>query len=155
MSNNVFKFIVVGILSLAALLAGGCGADSESQTTESLTKAQYVKQADAICQRQNAKKDAALNKAYEELQKEKTGAGRAAEEKIIEIALPPIAAMTEEVADLGTPTEQAEDAEKFVAEMEAAISEVEDDPALALDEEPFEGAKARATRLGFKQCNSF
>jgi hypothetical protein len=155
MSKSQIKFAVLGILALAALVVTGCGGDSESQTTESLTKAQYVKQADAICKRQNEKKDAALNKAYEELQKEKTGAGRAGEEKIIEIALPPIAEMTEEVAELGVPTEQSEEAEKFVGEMEAAISEVQDDPSLALDEEPFEGAKARAARLGFKQCNNF
>ncbi len=155
MSNSPIKLAVLGVLALALLIVTGCGGDSESQTTESLTKTQYVKQADAICQRQNEKKDAELNKAYEELQKKKTSGGRAAEEKIIEVALPPIADMTEEVAELGVPTEQSEEAKKFVAEMEAAISKVQDDPSLALDGEPFEGAKARAARLGFKQCNNF
>ena len=146
------KLISFGALLLIACLAIGCGDDEE----KSVTKAEYISQADAICKQQNEKKDAELSEAFEELQKRKTAAGRADEEKIIgDVALPPIAEMTEEVADLPLPAEQGDEAKKFVEEMETAVSEVEEDPAQALNGEPFGKAKARATRFGFKDCNNF
>jgi hypothetical protein len=135
-------------LVLAALLAG-CGGEDE----EALTKAQFVKQGDAICARQSKQKDAELIKGYESLEK---NAGRQAEAQLIaDIALPPIAEMTEELADLGLPEGQQDEAEQFISEMETAISEVEEDPTRALTTEPFDKAKASAKRLGFTACQSF
>lgn len=153
MKQNLSK-ILSALAILVAVSVSGCGGGGDDETTSALTKAEYIKQADAICKAQNKKKDAELRKAYQELEKNPQS-GKAAEEGIIEVALPPIAQMTEEVADLGIPSEQGGEAKKFIEEMEAAVSEVEGDPKKALEGEPFGGAKKRATRFGFKQCNNF
>ena len=139
-------------LVLVACFLGGCGGEDE----EALTKAEYVKQGEAICERHNKKKDAALLKAFEDLSKSGKTAGPKAEEEVIaDVALPPVAQMTEELADLGLPEEQEAEAEKFISEMEAAVSEVEEDPSRALTAEPFGQAKASAKRLGFTACRNF
>jgi hypothetical protein len=140
-------------LSLFVGLVAGCGGGDDE---ESLTKAQFIRQGEAICERQNKKKDDDLVKAFTKLEKEgKTG--RKVEEQIIsDVALPPVAQMTEELAALGLPAEQEDQARQFIAEMERGVSELEKEPSLALSaEEPFEKVKERAGRFGFSACREF
>lgn len=148
-----FRAYPILLLVFALALLAGCGGDDEES---SLTKAQFVQQGDAICKKQNKKKDADLTKAFREFEKKgKSSGGNAEEELIADVALPPIAEMTEELADLGLPQEQEELAGKFISEMEKAVAEVEEDPSRALEGEPFEGAKENATKLGFSACSQF
>jgi hypothetical protein len=146
-------YLILVLASALALVTGCGGGDDE----ESLTKAQFIKQADAICEKQNKKKNEDLVKAYAKLEKEGKTAGKKGEAELIgDVALPPIAQMTEELADLGLPEEQEDQAEQFITEMEQAVAEVEEDPSLALSaEEPFEKPKERATKFGFSDCKEF
>ncbi len=141
-----FVAISAVVFAMAAFVAGCGGGDDES-----LTKAEFIKQGDAICQEAENKKNAGLEKAFKD--KANQGAGKEVQERLVtDVALPPIATMTEELADLGAPDDQAT---AIVEGFEKAVEEIEADPQAALTSE--RGAFAEPDKLaaeyGFKVCS--
>ncbi len=114
----------LAVAAVAAFLAAGCGSSGE---TSSLTKAQFIKKADAICDKVDKKQLAALQQAI----KAEPGAAKTAaaqEAIIVAAALPPIQAEAEELAQLSPPSGDEEEIEAIVAGIEAAVTESEEDP---------------------------
>jgi hypothetical protein len=64
--NRWIGGLVVGVVALAALV-GGCGEDNA--TSSSLTKAEFVKQADALCAKRHKEWQTALASYNQEIEK--------------------------------------------------------------------------------------
>jgi uncharacterized membrane protein YdbT with pleckstrin-like domain len=142
--------LLVGVV--VVLVAGaGCGGGDD----DSLSTAEFVKQADAICTNREAEKNKNLEAAFQKANQE--GAkGKEVEEKLVtETALPPIREMTEELSDLGAPSGEEDQVESMIAAFEAEIEKIEGDPASALTGSggSFEKADQLAQGLGLKACS--
>lgn len=141
--------ILLGVFAIA-LVGAGCGGGDDS-TSSGLSKAQFVKQGDAICAKAETKKNSDLETAFKEGSKGGKPLSKSFERQlVIEVALPPIVTMTEELAALGAPDG---DGEAIVSAFEDGISAIEDDPGSVLDgSNPFEEADQLAGQYGFKAC---
>lgn len=137
------------VVLVVVLVATGCGGSSDSPT-----KAEFVKQADAIC----AATDATQRKGLAAYQQKNPGSGsdEAGQGKaIVEVGLPPIRREVEELAALEAPSGDEEKIEALVAEIEKAIEKSEANPTLLLGAgNPFGRATQLATDYGFKACRS-
>lgn len=152
--------VLVGIVAIAvAAIAAGCGDSSEA----ALSKAQYVTKANQICKKGIAKKNSLTEIAVrEELKGLKNPSelelSKAEEERLVKsVALPPVAAAIEELAELPAPDGDEEKVEKFVVGFEKAIDETEADPSVVLQglEDPFREPNKLAKEYGLPRCREF
>jgi hypothetical protein len=137
--------VLIGALAIAAV-ATGCGGG-----TTSLTKAEFTKQADAICLEAEETKDAAIL-AYE---KKHSKLDKSVEEELVtDVALPPIQAMTDELGGLGAPSDEESKTDAIVESFEGAIEKIEEDPSsvLTAPTSPFAEADKLAGQYGMKSC---
>jgi hypothetical protein len=139
--------LLTGALLCAAILAG-CGGSGD----DPLTKAEFVKRADAICARGERTKDTALEAFFREHQQQLQKSDE--EDLVTEVALPPIQTMTGELADLSPPADEKETTGAIVGGYEAAVREIERDPAIVISStaSPFAKANKLAARYGLKTC---
>lgn len=146
------------ICCLAALclsaLAMGCGG-GESTASESLTKAEFIKAADAICKAADKTQNAELA-AYVK-KNPKAESNEAEQIKLVAAAgLPAVRVEIEELTELGAPDGEEAEIEAMLTSMEDALEESEDDPSKVLDatKSPFVAVEKEAAKFGFKACNS-
>ena len=146
-----FAVTLIGVVCIAFVVIG-CGGSED----DTIAKSEYVERADAICGKAEAKRDAAV-KAAVRAQKEvgKVSTQSFGERLVVDVALPPLEQMTEELADLDQPKDGASDAEAMVTSFEAGIEQAEDEPAEILNGtvDPFKDAKRDASALGLKECS--
>lgn len=142
---------LVGVLALLVLSAG-CGSGDDN----SLTKAEFVKQADAICKKGEKKKNDSLVSAYKKVGSENKESKNAQEEIIVDVALPPISKMIEELDGLGALNGEEEKAERMVEAFEEEAENVEEDPAgtIAGKVGNFDEANKIAKELGMEDCSA-
>jgi hypothetical protein len=134
-------------------LAAGCGGGDDAS---SLTKAEYSKQGNAICSRANTDQQKALTEAYGRLNEEGAKGKKVEEDLIADTALPPIARMTEELADLGSPEGAEGEADEMVEAFEEEVQNIEEDPRGALTGTvgSFDKANKLAGEFGMNSCAS-
>lgn len=140
--------IFVGVL--VALVVAGCGGGGD----DSLTKAEFIEQGDAICAAASKQKNTALERELNKQAKTGKAFAKSAEEELVtDTALPPIAAMTEKLAALDAPDA---DAEAIPQAFEEAVQELEADPAsgLGAGAAPFADADKLARAYGLKVCST-
>lgn len=142
-------------IALVPVLAG-CGGGG---STSSLTKAEFVKQGDAICKKVNEERSAAIQ-AY--LLKHQPPPGhqisQLAELKVITAAaLPPIKGEAEKLGELGAPEGEEEKVSAIVEGLEKAVEEAEENAVSTLSPKtnPFNEVSQLATKYGFKECAQF
>jgi hypothetical protein len=146
-----FATLLVAIFSLGTLVVG-CGESG----SEGLSQAAYISQGDAICKQAEAEKDAAVEKAYAQLEKEGALFNPAVGRRlVVEVALPPIQRMVVKLNALGTPNENGDIADAMVDEFEMAASTIASEPDRALTENAqlFESARQLAREYGFELCS--
>jgi hypothetical protein len=154
LSNGTLKIrglLGVGTLAFALALPGCGGGDSE--TTETISKAQYVKQADAICSKTENRQ---LKLVGEFNQGKNTPQNQKSEEELVLFAgLPPLKQQAEELSELPKPSTGAQEVEKYVSTLQSAIEKSEDDPGLMLlsATSPFANPETLARKIGFKACS--
>jgi hypothetical protein len=144
--------VLAGVFVFAALVVG-CGSGSGSDS--SLTKVEYVKQADAICLRQNNVKGQGIQDAYTNPKKAgiQSKGNKAQEELLTKVALPPIATMAEELGELDPPSADKGKAEAMVAALEEENKKLAANPASILSGGgEFLEANKFARELGLKDC---
>jgi len=158
-------------LAAVALLAVGCGgsadtspslstANSELPTDGPLTKAEFIKQGDALCERAQAKQynDA---RRYRTVQAKELGSLslREVEERLIRlIVLPSVRDQAKGLDSLPAPAGQEKKIKTIVAEIEAAVKKAEKVPLSAesevgYGENPFHGVDIELRDYGFSFCN--
>ncbi len=143
-------FTAVSTVLFIALVAAGCGSSDSS-----LTKAEFIKQADTICRRAEKKKGNAFG---EFVLKKHLGPGhpmtlKDKEELASDILLPPIKVEVEEVADLSAPKGEEAKVSAIVGGAEDVVAELEKNPFLfASKDDPWTEVAKLAREYNFQQC---
>lgn len=132
---------------MASFAAAGCGGGGDS-TAATLTKAQFLRQADAICAKTEERQLARMQGFNEP-------PGRASEIKLVRVAgLPPLHVQAEELGTLTPPAEMDRQVDVFLAAFETGIEEIEKAPIklLNIERNPFTESQKLAKALGLKVC---
>lgn len=157
----MYRKIGAGVLILMALIAAGCGSgnsssgssSSERQKPAALSKAEYIKQANAVCTAGLKEKDEAVRKALEE-----GSQSRAAEEEAGEMAaqaaLPTFRSMVEQLGELRAPAKEKSQVDQIIGRYEAALKQAEAKPASLVSGNPFVKADKAAISYGLEACNA-
>lgn len=141
---------------LVGLVAGCGGGDETTDETVTLTKAEFIKQGDAICKEGNQE----INKGFEDFYEENDLPENQEpnKEQSIEIVetviLPSIQQQGEGIRDLGAPEGDEEQVDELLDSLDEAVAAGEDDPESLFksDTDPFGDTNQLATDYGFKVC---
>jgi hypothetical protein len=142
--------MLAGVAALAMLVTG-CGGGEQD-----LTKAEFIKQSDAIC----AKGQKEVLDAYIPLGKEKEKSGKqfTVPEQIKfgeDVYFPSVEKRVEEIRDLNPPSDEEEQVEAILTAVEEAMAKAKKKPALTLNvnRNPFNQRSKKMTEAyGFKVC---
>jgi hypothetical protein len=147
--TQLMKYFLSILMAFTVLLIGAAGCGSDSSSAEpSLTKAQFVKRADAIC---TASENEQFKIGMTYLEEHP---GVEEEEVIIPAGLPPIEKELRMIKDLTAPAGYAKKVDEFVQALEQAVTETRKDPGSALEPtgNPFEKPNNLAEADGLKGC---
>jgi maltose-binding protein MalE len=148
-----------------AVVAAGCGSSSDdtsgssdatdtTETTAALSKAEFIKQGDAICTKGNQAIETEANEFAKENNvntKKPTKAQK--EEVIVEVVAPDVRRQAEELAELGAPSGDEAEVEAIVAAVEEGADELEENPSLLIeDKNPLDKGSKLADSYGMKVC---
>ena len=153
MSKRIIAMLA-GALAIAVVVGCGGGSDSSSDSS-SLTKAEFIKQADAIC----AKGGELLNKEVEDFGEEndidpnKTTKEQQ-EELITEIVAANVQSQVDEIRTLGAPSGDEAQVETMLDTVEEGVEELESKPNLFLNKKtnPLTRGSDLADKYGLKVC---
>jgi hypothetical protein len=144
------------LVSIFGLALAGCGGGSGDTEPAALTKAQFIKQGDAICARVDKKQSSGASayiKAHPDVEEE-----RSVQEKfLVAVGLPPIRKAIEELESLTPPPADKREVETILAEMEVALQKSVEKPISVLTgkNDPFEKANESAAKYGLTVCSKF
>jgi len=143
--------MLAGLVAVLALIAGGCGGGGSDTT--SLTKAQFVKKVDALCEEREKERTNKVSAIASGL-KPGQRLSNAQQTKMVEtIIFPSYAKMIENVESFEAPTGDEAKVSEIVKAMEKAQNKVEADPRQAVfSVVMFEEANGLATKYGLKHC---
>jgi hypothetical protein len=155
----VSKRLVALLAALVALavIAAGCGSGGGgTETTSSLSKAEFVKKGNAIC----AKGNEEFEEGFEEFAKEhhinknKKPTKAQINEVAEEVLLPVARQEVQTIRDLGLPSEGEEEADKVLKAAEKGIEAGEANPSSLATETggPFKEANKLAREFGLTKC---
>jgi hypothetical protein len=134
--------------------AFGCGnSDEESSTQATVSKAEFIKMANHICQMRLKEKDKVVASALSELASSQTSKlSNEALAALGERTLGPVRKMTEELSELAARSKNDTRAEAIAQQLEAGLAEAEARPIILTRTDPFEKAGESAESYGLKEC---
>jgi hypothetical protein len=131
---------------MAGSIVSGCGGSDQAA---SLTKSQFVREANSICRNAEHQRLTALSNSNTE------DAGNEPDqaELMTDIALPPVQEMTEELAELGIPTGDETEVQAIISAFEQGIATVNEDPTnVSAGMRAFSDATKLAEAYGLTDC---
>jgi hypothetical protein len=152
--NLILLFIC---FAATGLIAAGCGGDDDdgggddptatetTETTASLTKEEWITQADAICHESDTKIEAGAP----------AGSATAAEVDafVSDTLVPAVQTQLDDIRALGPPEGAEDEATAIIDEAQAALDQLSDDPTLIRNQQdPFADANADAQAFGLTVC---
>lgn len=141
---------LVVVFVATALVAAGCGG-SDDETT-ALSKAQFTKQANALCQKSGEER-VARYRAQQAAEKDSLGSSEQREQLFREAFIFPFEEMIEEVEELGVPEGDEQELEAIFKEWKRGAKIFEADPLLLLSEPPtFAKANKLSQEYGLTGC---
>lgn len=148
---------LLAALVAIALIVAGCGSDSSTtDSTATLTKAEYLKQGNAICAAGNKEINAGFEKFFEENEFSKKNQPTQADfqEAAEEVVIPSVRKQIDELEELEAPEGEEEKYEALFENAEAQLEKGEEDPSLLTDEnnDLFAGVNKEAKALGLGSC---
>jgi hypothetical protein len=147
-SKGACGSLLGAVVLLFALVAAGCGGGDD--TTESLSKSQFLKQGNAICKKGEEERGKLIIDASGKMKKE--ASVREQEDLVLEV-LPTYENTTRELDDLGAPEGDEEKVDAIVEAMEEAVEKVEANPGSALVASyPFKEPNELVEKYGLKSC---
>jgi hypothetical protein len=160
--NRVILKALLGAVAVGCLVTG-CGAESGGEDVSSrqvegsaeVTKAAFVKEADAVCKKTDETQTAGL-KTYV-AQNPKAQSSKAGQNKmVLAVGLPPIQTEADELVKLDVPEGDEEQITAIIKGIDKAVEEGEDDPGSLLTASggPFAAVNKLADAYGFKVCNN-
>ena len=153
--NRLFALLIA--VAAVAFVAAGCGSDSSTtDSTASLTKAEFLKQGNAICAAGNKEINVGFEKFFKENEFSKKNQPTQAdfEEGAEEIVIPSIRKQIDELKELEAPEGEEEKFEALFENAEAQLEKGEEDTSLLTDEnnDLFAGVNKEAKALGLGSC---
>lgn len=143
----------LAVSAMAIMLVGvGCG-DSGS---DSLSKAEFVEQGNAICKAGEEASNAGVTAFIKAESKKYPGntLNKKGEEKmIVEGAVPPIEKMVKELSELGAPSGEEKSVNAIITGFEEGIAEVKKDTSVAFTGDPFGKPNEAAKKYGLTSCH--
>jgi hypothetical protein len=161
---NIRGFFVL-IATLATLLAaGGCGSSGSSSNDEvtvqtgSMTKAEFIAKADAVCK---AAHDEFRTKYTSFLRAHQSSIGNKQKEEALfgefleSILSPNIEAQIKKISEIGAPKDYAPQVSSFLNALQEELDEVNEDPSkLSASLYPFRTAETIAEKAGMNGCTT-
>jgi hypothetical protein len=150
--------VSIGGAIAVALIAAGCGSsgDSATNSTATLTKAEFVKQGNAICAAGNKEINAGFENFFKEneFSKKKQPTQAQIEEGTEEFVVPSIRKQIDELGELSAPEAEEQQFETLLENAEAQLEKGEEDPSLLADENNhlFASVNKEAKALGLVRC---
>lgn len=149
MNKGIVGAVAAGLMTLALLVAGCGGGDDE---TTSLTRAQFLKQANAMCEEQEERRNQVIQDLIKGRDQSKLLPLERREKLILEI-LPAYEEVPEKLNALGAPEGDEEKVEAITEAMEKAARDVRSDPGKALEStDQFLQANKLSTEYGLENC---
>jgi hypothetical protein len=148
--------LVLAVLGvLAAALLSGCGGDGDSSATaESLTKAQFVKQADGICAKYNRKGESQVQKVVESFNLDQGEPDQDVVAKgVAAVAVPILEEQIEELRALPVPDGEEQEVALILERQEQSLEKVEDEPLFRVSGNPYEELNEPAADYGLVECS--
>jgi hypothetical protein len=143
--------LIACILAALSLLFAGCGGGDDE--TSSLTKAQFVKQGNALCKKAEEEKGKAIKSLVAKLNPRAQFTMERKEQLVVTIILPPYEQTTEDLQNLGAPEGDEEKVEAIVKAREEAAKKTKADPGVAVTStREFVDANKLATDYGLTSC---
>lgn len=151
------KKLALTMTACAALALTGCGDDAAKKSDDAapattapatLTKAEFVKQADKICADATKKIDAAGESLGDSPDVD------AIKAFALETVVPATKDVAAKIDELAAPAEIADQVDAMLAEVNSELTKVEADWEYALADESFVKADKMATDLGLPSCAS-
>jgi hypothetical protein len=148
--------LFAGVVAIAVIAAGcGSSSDESTETTAALTKAEFIKQGDAICEKCNKHDEAEFESFAKEheLSEKKEPTKAQQEELVTDVVLPSISKQAEELRELGVPSGDEDAVNGILDGLDEAIEKAEDAPTLVLEGQgPFVDVNKQAKEYGFEVC---
>lgn len=142
----------------ALVVIAGCGGGSDSnESTNSLTKAEFLKQGNAICAKGSKEIEEGFEKFAKEhgFSKKKQPSEAELNEAVETVLIPKIRKEIESIRALGTPAEEGAEAEAVLDAAEEALEKGEENPSLMVKEEsagPFAKVNKLSREYGLVKC---
>jgi hypothetical protein len=148
------KFLaILMLLAISSAAIAGCGDGGDDTGTASLTKAEYVKQANAICEKVQREMEA---KFAEFVKRENAGHGaadpKAFKEEVANVAIPGLEKQIEELSALPAPAGEEEEVELILERQEESLEKVEEDPTFRTSGGLYEELNKPASDYGLSEC---
>lgn len=141
-----------------ALIAAGCGSsDNTESTATALTKAEFLKQGNAICAKGNEEIEEEFETFVKKsnLKKSEEPSNAEKEEIAENILIPKIQQQIDGIRALGAPEGEEEQVEEILDAAEEALNKVEEDPVAFISEEnnqAFEKVNQLSREYGLTVC---
>jgi hypothetical protein len=146
---NTRLIAIIGGVMAIALIAAGCGSDnSTTDSTASLTKAEFVKQGNAICDAGNKE----INAGFEETLPKGKPSKAELDEAMETVLIPSVTKQVEEIRALGAPEGEEEAVEDFLVGAEEELEKGEEEPASLATEASFNKTSKEAKAIGLTSC---
>jgi len=152
--NKALLVAIAALVALAALIAGCGGGDDTTDETVTLTKTEFIKQADQICEEGNKSINTGVDQFAEEKGTTPEKLTKDQQEEFVEqVVAGDIRTQAEEIGDLGAPSGDEEQIEQMVDAVESAADEIEDEPELLFGKtNPLAEGTKLAKDYGLKVC---
>jgi hypothetical protein len=153
--SKPFIAVLAALAAITMIVAGCGGGDDSSSEGSSITKTQFIKQADAICEKGNKENEAEFEEFAEEkgLSENKEPTKAQQEEAITDIVAPGVQKQIEEIDELGAPEGDEKQVEAIVTSVEEGVEEIEADPSsLTEGKNPLAKGSKLAKEYGLKAC---
>lgn len=142
------KKLLIALTACSTLALAGCGENETKAAAEpsALTKAEFIKQADAIC----AASEARIEKLGSEISENSSMEEITAflEKKVI----PELTSTVEKVRDLEPPKADADEVDAMLDALEAEVAKVKETPIAIMGDDAFADANKLAADYGLTTC---
>jgi hypothetical protein len=147
--------VLVGVLAVATL-AAGCGGGSDSSSGPTISKAVFVKRADAVCTKGNERMEVAFAHFLQENKNVKRPDDAKLEKLVGTILVPNVKREVKELRALGAPSGDEDRVGEIVKALEEGLETAEGNPQAAVNssEAVFGIASRLAKEYGLEVCGS-